>query len=248
VGAFAYFLSDSPTRNLPSLDDYLSRFLQSRRKRQPSLKELARSDASVGRLSGRSASSSWEAGGTRYRDFSVVWRDGWVYFALAAWAPEASGARATRAMDALVAGFSTNGALAARLKQAVDRVTTEVPQLTVAAAELLMGQSEARVLEPDQAFRRSFEALSRAQPTWSRAESAQLSQVFAALYASLGGKERSRLVAYLEKVRARQLTTPEEDREASVLMKGAVLRLPAIRRLQLQTLYEKAVRGAVAGS
>lgn len=248
AGAFAYFVSDSPARGLASLDEYLSRFLQSRRKLQPSLRELSRSDASVGRMSGRKASASWEAGGTRYRDVSVVWRDGWVYFALAAWAPEASAARATRPMEALEAGFSTNGVLAARLQQAIDKVTQEIPQLTAPAAELLMGQSEARVLEPDQAFRRSFEALSRAQPGWGGAESGQMTQLFAALYASLSGKDRTRLAAYFDKVRGRQLTTPEEDREASLLMKGAVLHLSGARRLQLQALYEKAVRAAATGS
>lgn len=248
VGAFAYFVSESSARGLASLDEYLTRFLQSRRKLQPSLKELSRSDTSVGRVGARKASASWEAGGTRYRDLSVVWRDGWVYFALGAWASEAAAARAARPMDELVAGFSTNGVLAARLQQAVDKVTQEVPQLSAPAAELLMGQSEARVLEPDQAFRRSFEALSRAQPTWGGAESQEMAQLFAAVYASLAGKDRTRLAAYFDKVRSRQLTTPEEDREASRLMKGAVQRLSSARRLQLQALYEKAVRAAVAGS
>ena len=37
------------------------------------------------------------------------------------------------------------------------------------------------------------------------------------------------------------MTTPQEDREMGLLMKDAVLRLPAPKRERLQVLYQKAV-------
>jgi hypothetical protein len=201
-----------------------------------------RADTLVGRLTGRKASGSWDDAGVRQHDVSVVWRDGWVYFGLAAWAPEEGAAR-PQMLEKLVEGVGTQGALAARLQQAVQSVTQAVPQLSAPAAEMLMAQSEAKVLEPDQAFRRSLDALSRALPTLSKTETQELSQITSATYASLPWKDRGRLLAYVDRVRNRENTTPGEDREMGQLMKEAVLKLPPMRRLRLQALYEMAIRG-----
>ena len=151
-----------------------------------------------------------------------MWRDGWVYYALVAWAPETAGATD---LEALTTGVATTGALAQNLQQAVQKVTLEVPALTPAAAELLMARSEAKVLEPDQAFRRSFDALANALPTWKGGEAQEMGSLLAACYRTLTGRDRTRLAAYVEKVQKHQHTTPQEDREILQLMKTAVLRL-----------------------
>ena len=248
AGAFAYFVAESSPKGVASLDGYLDRALAARRKAFPALSEKGRADVTVGRLSGRKAMAFWESDGVRYRDATTVWKDGWVYFALVSWLPEAAPSRAVEEMDTLAAGFSTTGALATRLQQAVETVTQEVPQLSPAAAEFLMGQSAAQVLEPDQAFRRSLDALTRALPTWSAGDTQEMSQLVAATYATLPWKDRNRLAVYIDKVRAGQLTSPPEDREMAQLMKGAVLQLPPLKKLRLQALYEKAVRSAMAPS
>jgi len=79
-----------------------------------------------------------------------------------AWMPEATASR-TNGLDALARGFAARGLLAVRLREAVDAATAAVPHLSAPAAEQLMAQSEARVLEPDQAFRRSLAALARSR-------------------------------------------------------------------------------------
>lgn len=246
VGAFAYFVSESSPRGVASLEGYLERVLANRRNTIPSLRDLGHSDITVGRLSGRKALSVWEAGGTRYRDATAAWRDGWMYFAVVSWLPEAAPARAVEEVDRLVGSFSTMGALADRLQQAVEAVVREVPQLTPAAAEILMGQSAAQVLEADQAFRRSLDALSRALPTWTPAETQEVSQLITATYKEVPPKERPRLADYIERVRAGQLTTTQEDKEMAALMKGAVQRLPPPRQVRLQALYEKAIRATTS--
>ena len=130
------------------------------------------------------------------------------------------------------------------MRRAVETATTEVPVLTPAAAQLLMERSQARILEPDQLFRRSLEALTRAQPSWSAAEVRDVGQITNTLYANLSGHDRVRLAAYIDRVRGRRATTPQEDHEMCGVMKSAVLHLPAIMRQRLQALYEKAVRAA----
>jgi hypothetical protein len=178
-----------------------------------------------------------------HRETTTVWRDGWVYYALVAWAPQSAGAAD---LDALAAGVVTSGKLALNLQKAVQKVTLEVPALTPAAAEMLMARSEARVLEPDQAFRRSFEAVANALPTWKGGESQEMGRLISSCYATLTPRDRARLAAYVDKVQKHQMTTPQEDREMVLVMKDAVLRLPAPKRLRLQVLYQKAVEAAVA--
>jgi hypothetical protein len=139
---------------------------------------------------------------------------------------------------------ATPDPLDALVRQAVQTATTEVPVLTPAAAQLLMERSQARIMEPDQLFRRSLEALTRAQPSWSAGEVREVGQITNALYANLSGRDRTRLAAYIDRVRGRLPTTTQEDREMCGLMKNAVLHLPAPMRQRLQAFYEKAVRAA----
>jgi hypothetical protein len=240
TGGFGYLVEENAPPGIANLDQYLDRVLAARKKAVPSLKELGRTDVMVGRVSGRQAAGSWDDVGVRQRDVTVAWKDGWVYFALAAWIPE-EGAQRPKALESLVPAFSTQGVLAARLLQSVQRVTSEVPHLTTTAAETLMAGSEAKVLEPDQAFRRSLDALVRALPALNKVETQDLSQLTTATYGFLAGKDRTRLSAYFDRVRGREATTPQEDREMCQIMKVAVLKLPALRRLRLQALYEKAI-------
>jgi hypothetical protein len=234
-------VAETSPRGVATPDQYLDRLLAERRKAVPSLKELGRSDVLVGRLAGRKSTGTWDDAGAKQRDLTVAWKDGWVYFGLVSWTPE-EGAQRVQALDALVPAFSTQGILADRLQQAQQKVTLELPQLTGAAVEALMSQSEAKVLEPDQVFRRSLDALVRSVPTLTKTETQELTQLTTATYAALAGKDRARLSAYVDRVRARQSTSPQEDREASSLMKAAVLRLGAGQRQRLQALYEKAIR------
>ncbi|HXB55208.1 MAG TPA: GYF domain-containing protein [Vicinamibacteria bacterium] len=246
LGGFGFFLAESSPSGVASLDQYLNRVLAAHRRTVPSLREASRSDVAVGRLSGRKAVETWDKEGTRYAEEAAVWKDGWVYFALVEWLPEGASSP-DHELDVLLAAFQTNGVLAEKLKQAVQNVILAVPHLSPTAAEMLMGQSQARVLEPDQAFRRALDAAARALPTWSKDDTQDFAQITAATYAALSPQERNRLAAYVERVRGRQLTSSEDDREMSRLMKAAVLRLSPAKRERLQALYEQAIRSAPGG-
>jgi hypothetical protein len=248
VGAFGFLAAETAPKGVASLEEYLTRWVAARRRSIPSLKELERGEAGVGSVSGRRVTSAWESEGVRFRDVTIVWKDGWTYFTLVGWVPEAAAARGTRDLDELAAAVSIKGTLAARLQQALQKVTLEVPYLSTPAAELLMSHSEAQVLEPEEAFRRGFAATSRGLPALSPAEMREVAALTSATYAALPKRERGRLAGYLERVRSQELTSPNEDREMCGLMKQALLRLPAERRLRMQTLYEKAIRAATAVS
>jgi hypothetical protein len=105
-----------------------------------------------------------------------------------------------------------------------------------------MSQTEARVLEPEQAFRRSLAALARLLPSLSKAETRELAGLTAATYATVPWAERSRLASYVERVRKGDTTRREEDVEMAAVMKAAEDKLTPARRLRLQAYYEKAIR------
>jgi hypothetical protein len=164
-------------------------------------------------------------------------------FALVAWMPEAAATRSD-GLEPVVRGLAARGLLAVRLRGAVEAVVADVPHLTAPAAEQLMAQSEARVLEPDQAFRRSVAVLAKLLPSLSGDETRELTGLTAATYAGLPWAERTRLASYIERVRRGDTTPASEDREMAALMKAAELRLSPARRLRLQAYYDKAIRTA----
>jgi hypothetical protein len=242
---FGFLTAESSPPGISSVDQYLDRVWSERVEAHPGLAQTGRADLQVGRQPAKRLVGAFDAEGARYQEAVTVWRDGWIYFSMVGWLPEAA-PRAGRELDALVESVSTQGVFAARLQSALVDVTMEVPQLTPAAAELLMGGSEAKVLDPDQAFRRSIEALSKALPGLSKQDSQELSQITSATYAALPPKERSVLAAYVARVRERQPTTAAQDKEASRIMKAAVLRLAPPRRTRLQAYYEEAIRATAA--
>ncbi len=247
AGVFAFLTAESSPSGVASLDQYVDRVLAQRRKIVGAFSEYGRTDVRVSNLAARQASSTWTAEGVRYAERTVVWRDGWVYFALSAWAPESAGTAGARPVDDLVAAFHSDGQLDGRLRRAVQVVTSEVPVLNESAASLLMSRSSASVLEPDQAFRRSLEALSRSIRSWKGADLRDIGTLTSATYSVLPARDRARLASYIDRVRSGKATTPEEDKDMCGVMKGAVLRLQPARRLRLQALYEQAILATAGG-
>jgi hypothetical protein len=241
---FGYLLAESSPLGVSSVEQYLDRTWAARQRQAPGLKQVGRADLHVGRQPAKRLAGAWADGEERYQETITAWRDGWVYFALVTWLHESP--RGEREVDALLQGINTQGEFATRLETAVVNATVELPQLTPAAAEMLMSSSEAKVLEPDQAFRRSLEALAKALPGLSKQDSQELGQITTATYAALPAKDRARLANYVTRVRERQPTSSAEDREASRLMKAAILRLPPARRERLQGFYTRAIQASLA--
>jgi hypothetical protein len=240
-GGFGYLVAEPAPRGVATAEQYLDEIASRRRTERPGHEAGARASALVGALAGRRLDASWAEEGERHREVVVAALDGWMAFALVAWMPEA-GASRPDGLDALARGLAARGLLAGRLQAAIDAAVAGVPHLSAPAAAQLMARSEARLLEPDQAFRRSIVALARLLPELTRAETRELTALTTATYAGVPWAQRSRLAAYVERVRRSATTTPEEDREMAALMKAAEEKLTPARRLRLQAYYEKAIQ------
>jgi GYF domain 2 len=132
--------------------------------------------------------------------------------------------------------------LAAERAKAIEASADETPQLSRETIEFLMAQGESRVLEPHETFRRAQWLLFCGVGALTPAESRELGALMQSVYAALSAKERSRLGAYLSKLKTGVMTTLDEDRELSAVMKKGVLKLPPPRRARLQALFDKAIR------
>jgi hypothetical protein len=240
-GGFGYLLAEPAPKGVATADQYLDQLAARRGAERPGFERGQRANALVGSLAGRRHDSAWLDAGVRQREVAVGGLDGWMGFALVAWMPEATASRPD-GLDALARGLAARGVLAARFQGAVEAVVSGVPHLSTPAAEQLMAQSEARVLEPDQAFRRSLAALARLLPSLTKDETRELTALTTATYAGVPWADRTRLAAYVERVRKTDTTRPEEDREMAGLMKTAEEQLTPARRLRLQAYYEKAIR------
>jgi hypothetical protein len=136
----------------------------------------------------------------------------------------------------------------ARLRKAIETVTAEVPLLTPAAAEMLMGQSQAQTLDPAEAFRRTYLLAGRGLPALTAAEQKEVGALSSELYARVPGGDRARLGPYLDRVRGGRATEPALDQQMGRVVKAAALKLPAAKRQRLQALFEKAIGRAVTST
>jgi hypothetical protein len=245
-GGRGYLLAEPAPRGVSTADQLLDRVLAGGEVGRPGFEAGARTNAVLGTLSGRRLDATWSDAGVGQREVMVAGLDGWMGFALVAWMPEADASRPD-GLEALVGGLAARGLLAVNLKKAVDAVVAEVPHLTVPATEQLMAETEARVLDPDQAFRRSLAALARLLPSLTPAETRELTGLTTATYAGVPWRDRSRLAGYVERVRRGDSTRAEEDREMMRLMKTAEDGLNPTRRLRLQAYYDKAIHALSGG-
>jgi hypothetical protein len=242
AGAFGFFAVETPSRGYATLDVFLDRVFEERRRAEPLLQPLRKEDAPGG---ARRLVATRRSGDTTFEEVATVWKDGWTYYALVVWGPAD---HAGQAAEDLRQGITLQGHMAAALRQAIDTVTAEVPLLTPAAAEMLMGQSQALALEPAEAFRRTYLLAGRGLAALSAAEQKEMGALSTDLYARVPVGDRARLGPYLDRVRAGGATEPALDQQMSKVVKAAVLKLPAARRQRLQALFEKAIGVAVAST
>jgi len=240
-GAFAYVVAERG--GAASADAFLDQLLESRRKVLPGFTETGRTDRTVGKASLRQAAATWERGGQRFQDVTLAGIEAGTAFALVGWEPDRGGP--AQEVLRLAEGLSLVPPKATGLDEAVLAAAREAPQLTPTAAQLVMSQSAAHVLEPDETFRRSFQYTSAGLKALSAAEQQEMGELTRAVYALVPPRDRGRLAAYVARARAREPTSAQDTRQSREAMKAAVLKLPAPKRAQLQALYEKAIRKGV---
>jgi hypothetical protein len=244
LGGFAWLISGPAPQGVATAEQYLDRVLARRRGERPGYTAGPQANAIVGALSGRRATAAWLDGGIRHSELVVAALDGWTAFALVAWMPEAGAGRGVSGLEPLAAALSARGLLAGRLHDAVAAAVTAVPHLTPETAQQLMARSEARVLEPEQAFRRSVAALAKLLPSLTVAESRELASLSSNAYQGVSHADRTRLASYFERVRRGDTTTAGEDREMAALMKVAEEGLAPYRLTRLRAYYDKAVQAS----
>jgi hypothetical protein len=244
LGGIAYVLSEDAPRGVTSLDAYFERTLGRRRQEAPGLTELGRREIRVGGLRGRAQDGAWSAGGARFRDLTAAWRNGGTYVALVAWVEDDGSTRPAAQLDALVGGLSLDAARQQRHASAVEAAVRDVPLLSPAAADLVV-TGASLPLAPDAAFARAF-ALSNAGDSALGADEVREKVVLlATAVATVGPRERTQVVAYVDRLRLGEAPTAE-DASSAALLRAALLQLSSPDLARLQELHEKAIRAAAA--
>jgi len=220
-------VAESSPRAIVNLDQYLDRLSSwSRRKTVPSLKELGphRRDGGPRHASRKAAGTGTTARGEAARHGRWPGRMAGLLSPSVRGVPRTS--RSVRRLEGLVPPFEPRAILAARLQQACRGVTTfECRSSPPPRRKRLMGQSAAKVLEPDQAF----PALHRSArpgplPTLSKVEDPGAEQMITtATVRDLRGARSTRLSG-LRRPRPRFAGHDAAGRPANVFhwMKGAV--------------------------
>lgn len=150
----------------------------------------------------------------------------------------AAGAAPTLAPPPTVAPSATAPGLGA---PPAAEVLREVPILSPRAAEIVRARA---VFAPEDAFRRSYELAGSGVAALSAPERRELGELMAVAYGNIPAGDRRRLEAYMAGIRGGQISTTEQNREMSALMRGAVLKLPESQRARLRAVYEKAIAAA----
>ena len=123
---------------------------------------------------------------------------------------------------------------------AIAAVSEQLPHLRTETIELIMTSNAHSALAPPEVFRLAGDAVERGRAALGESSAAELDRLTEALTAQLPRAERTRLAAYLERVRARAGTAPYEDKEAVWLMARAARQLPVDRLSRLQELFARA--------
>jgi hypothetical protein len=241
LGAFGYLQAERSLPGVTSADQYLDRLVARRRERLPSLQAGDRSDVKVGRLPGRSLSSTWTTAEGRFHERTVAWQDGWSYFGLVAWSPEVHASRLQSEFSGLVGGFAPDGRESEELRRTTASVSEELPNLSPRAVELLLAARWETTLGVPEACRRGWQASLHGRASLDGLEVRELARMDALMTAALDRREQPRFLAYLERLRGEGPTSPDEDQEMARRTRTAVLALPESSRIRLQALNEKAI-------
>jgi hypothetical protein len=247
-GGFAVLTLDSAPRRA-NLDEALDAVMASRRVMSPGISEEGRGDATVSGLPARQVTASWSVDGARNRAVITVWQDAWNYFVLTGWAPEGAAGDFQKAMQGLEHGITQTLVISTRIQQAVPRVQAEAPQLTPAAAEMLVRAVLSRGGTLESVPQEAFYAAHQGRAALSLEEAKEMGKILNdQVYKPIPKEERPQLSAFLERVNAGRSSEPDADRAVREQIKAGVLALPDDARARLQALWEKTVQAAIPSS
>lgn len=242
LGAFATVTVAPLPRVMDALDAHLDDWLQARLPRQPSTKEDSRADVQLGKGQGRLVRTSWDDGLEPMQGAVVAWADGYDVFSLEAWAPVKAGAAFASELDALCRGVTPTGLVEARLQEAVERLSLEVPELSKDALRLLVAERMSQGQSLDDVPAAALRAVSRGLDALVPREANEMRAIYQQVYAPLPEAQRPALAALLAEIKAGHPVPPADVLALREALKTGVLALPAESRSRLQELSGRAIR------
>ena len=240
--AFAVVRVEVRPQLMGDLDRHLDALIQERLPTRPSLRESGRSDVQLGRGRARLVRATWEEGLDKVQGAVLSWADGYRYFSLDAWAPEATGGSFLPAVEALARGVTPSGAVEARVREAVEKLAVEVPELSPPALRLLVEERLSRGESVDVVPLDGLRAVSRGLDALSQAEAAEMGQIYEQIWAPVPEAERVRLARLLQEAKRGRTIPAEEAQALRAVVKAGALALPEDQLARLRELSEKAVR------
>jgi len=220
---------------------HLERVREQHLEREEQVQDLGVTPTTIGGVEAQKLTVRWRANEQNVRAWFVFWRDGWRYFTLYGWAPEATGDVAAEAFTRLEHSVRFTPVLSKDIGTLTRQVADIAPHLSGAAVRALLDRYPNRKLAPTDVFRLAHRWSLTGVAGLTPEEVDDLSKITTSLYAGMSGRDRARLGAYQERVRLEKPTTPAEDAEMAQAMKGGTSRLPAEALQRLQELVEKAI-------
>jgi hypothetical protein len=245
LDAFGAAQAEPHPELMGDLDRHIDLLLQERVPSQPSLREVGRVDVQLGRGRGRIVRTSWEDGFDRFQGATAVWVDGYDYYWLEAWAPASAGEAFFEAFVELVGSIAPSGAVTARVDEAAERLSVEVPELSREALRLLIGERMSRgeglAGVPIDAIRE----VNRGLDGLSNAEAREMGEIYGLIWEPVPERQRRRLAQVIALIKADRPVPATELRALRDVVKAGVVALPPEQRERLQELSGRAVEKAL---
>jgi hypothetical protein len=246
LDAFGAAQASTRPEFMGDLDRHIDRLLQERVPTRPSQREVGRSNVQLGRGRGRLVRTAWEDGLDPFQGATAVWRDGYDYYWLEAWAPASAGEEFLAAFEELVGGIAPSGAVTARVDEAAERLSVEVPELPREALRLLIGERMSRGEELDNVPVDALRAVSLGLDGLSAEEAREMGMIYDQIWAPVPELQRRRLAQVLALIKADRPVPAAEVRALRDVVKAGVVALPPDWRARLQELSGRAVEKSLA--
>ena len=241
LDAFGAAQAEPHPEHMGDLDRQIDLLLQEWVPSRPSIREVGRSEVQLGRGRGRVVRTSWEDGLDGFQGAAAVWADGYDYYWLEAWAPAETGEEFFRVFVELVRAIAPSGALTARVDEAAERLSSEVPELSKEALRLLIGERMSREeglagvpIDAIRAVNRGLEGL-------SPAEAREMGEIYNQIWEPVPELQRRRLAQVIALIKADRPVPANELRALRDVVKAGVVALPPEQRERLQELSGRAV-------
>ena len=245
LGGFAVLTVEAVPPGVMTLDAFIDRVVDGRRALITDYKDLGRAEAKLGALPARRLTASWVEERTEQRVTMLAAQDAWNYVAITAWGPAAA-ARLAPEIDALARGVSLSGALGARVKEAVDALEPENPELSRASLDLLARDRLGNGGTAEEVSGAAVRAMSQGLAALTHDETQELQQIYAQVYDPMPEADRVRLANYQRQLKAGQPAAPEEAQVLRTMLRDALMTLPEEVRQRLQALNEKVIAASYA--